>query len=105
MIRTTTIQIESRGFGEAHDLTTELRRFLAETGVREGTALVFVPGSTAGVTTIEFERGALQDLARIFEETAPADGHYARLWASYTGAEPGTETAADGAEALEPAKP
>ena len=36
MIRTTTIQVQSRGFGEAHDLTAELRRFLAETGVREG---------------------------------------------------------------------
>jgi len=77
MIRTTSIEIQTKGFGDAHDITPELRRFLAETGIREGSALVFVPGSTAGVTTIEFERGALQDLARIFEETAPADGHYA----------------------------
>ena len=39
-------------------------------------ATVFVVGSTAGITTIEFEPGAVADLNRVFESLAPRDGEY-----------------------------
>ena len=45
-------------------------------GVTEGQALIFTPGSTAGITTLEFEPGAVADLKRAFEDVAPADGEY-----------------------------
>lgn len=77
MIRTTSFTLETDGFGDTHDLTPRLREYVRETGLREGTALVFVPGSTAGITTIEYEPGALEDLGRVLEETAPAEGTYA----------------------------
>jgi len=77
VIRTTTLEITTEGFGEAHDVTPRVREVLSESGIRDGHVLVFVPGSTAGLTTIEFEPGALEDLDRVLEETAPQDGTYA----------------------------
>jgi secondary thiamine-phosphate synthase enzyme len=44
--------------------------------MRSGLATVFVAGSTAGITTIEFEPGAVADLDRLFESLAPRDGEY-----------------------------
>src|SRR5262245_59427127 len=49
---------------------------LQETDVRAGLATVFVVGSTAGITTIEFESGAIADFNRLFEELAPRDADY-----------------------------
>ena len=53
----------------------------------EGSVLVFTPGSTAAVTTIEYEPGALSDLERLLEELAPAGGEYAhnRCWGDGNG--------------------
>ena len=58
------------------DLTREVAGVVAASGVTEGQALVFTPGSTAGITTLEFEPGAVADLKRVFEEIAPAGGEY-----------------------------
>lgn len=59
------------------DVTDEVVRAVAESGVREGTVTVFTPGATAGVTTIEYESGCLEDLRRALEVVAPRDGEYA----------------------------
>ncbi len=61
---------------DIHDLTPKVERAVAESGVREGQVLVFTPGSTAGVTTIELEGGALADFKRVLDEIAPSDGYY-----------------------------
>jgi secondary thiamine-phosphate synthase enzyme len=58
------------------DLTPQVAEIVERSGVAEGQVLVFTPGSTAGITTIEFEPGAVADLKRVFEEIAPADGEY-----------------------------
>ena len=58
------------------DLTPKAGEFVATSGVRDGILIVFVPGSTAGVTTIEFESGALEDLKRALELVAPRDQDY-----------------------------
>jgi secondary thiamine-phosphate synthase enzyme len=64
------------------DLTAEVEAFVAASGVSEGLLVVFVPGSTAGVTTIEFESGAVEDLRRAIERLAPRGADYAhdRRW-------------------------
>ena len=49
---------------------------MAESGVASGIATIFVVGSTAAVTTIEFEPGAVADLNTVFERLAPRDGDY-----------------------------
>ena len=71
------ITVPTRGFGEPHDLTDEVARRLKESGLQAGTVTVFVPGSTAGVTTIEYEDGALKDLGEAFCRIAPQDIPYA----------------------------
>jgi len=47
-----------------------------ESGIAEGIVTVLVPGSTAGITTIEFESGALRDLRRAIERLAPENIPY-----------------------------
>lgn len=58
------------------DLTSDVARALAEAGVADGQVVVFTPGSTAAITTIEFESGAVADFKRLLEELAPRGGEY-----------------------------
>jgi secondary thiamine-phosphate synthase enzyme len=76
MVVTQTHDISTEGQGDAQDLTGVVARFVAESGIPSGIVTVFVVGSTAGVTTIEFEPGALHDLGRVFEGLAPRYGEY-----------------------------
>jgi len=71
--------LERRGTAatDVFDLSTEAAAFVREAGIRAGQLLVFVPGSTAAVTTIEFETGAVADLKRAAERLAPAGDEYA----------------------------
>jgi secondary thiamine-phosphate synthase enzyme len=69
-------QISTKGQGDAHDVTPLVARAVAESGLQAGIVTVFVVGSTAGVTTIEFESGAIHDLNAVFERLAPRDGEY-----------------------------
>ena len=71
------IEVSTTDRTDIVDLTGEIERFVAGTGVGEGWVLVFVPGSTGGVTTIEYESGCLEDLRAAFERLAPRDGDYA----------------------------
>ena len=61
---------------DIHDLTDDVASAVAESGVQQGQALVFTPGSTAAITTIEFESGAVADLKRAINELAPTGSHY-----------------------------
>jgi secondary thiamine-phosphate synthase enzyme len=59
------------------DLTSEVADNLAQSGLRAGEVVIFVPGSTGAVTTIEFERGVVHDLKAAIERMAPRDLQYA----------------------------
>jgi secondary thiamine-phosphate synthase enzyme len=61
---------------DIQDLTQDVAQILAQSGIREGQVLVFTPGSTAGITTIEFENGVVFDLEQAIERLAPQDMHY-----------------------------
>ena len=76
MVATHRREISTRGQGDAHDITELVSAAVADTPCTAGTATVFVVGSTATVTTIEFEPGAVADLNRLLEEIAPRDGEY-----------------------------
>ena len=76
MIATHRHEISTTGQGDAHDLTAAVARAVAESGLQAGVATVFVVGSTAGLTTIEFEPGAVHDLNQMFEALAPRDAEY-----------------------------
>jgi len=76
MIKTVEHAVQTKGHCDIHDLTPVLRRALADTGFAEGQALVFVVGSTAGITTVEFEPGLVRDLNEFFEKLIPEDRDY-----------------------------
>jgi len=59
------------------DVTPEIRDFVEKSGVKDGIVVVAVVGSTAAITTIEFEEGALKDLRRALDIIAPAGEDYA----------------------------
>jgi secondary thiamine-phosphate synthase enzyme len=77
MVHTGSIEIGTRGFCDVQDVTNGVERVIAESGIRQGVACVAVPGSTAGITTIEFEPGAVADLKQALERLAPQDRKYA----------------------------
>ena len=76
MVVTQRREVATKGQGDAHDLTERVAAAVAETGCRAGIATVFVVGSTAAVTTIEFEPGAVADLNRMFEKISPRHDDY-----------------------------
>lgn len=73
----TNFTIKTAGFTDIHDVTGQASKFTSSSGVQNGTLTVFVPGSTAGVTTIEYEDGALEDLKSAIARMAPEGIHYA----------------------------
>jgi len=75
-VKTSSISLETKGYGHIIDLTENLDRILKKEGLSRGAALVFVPGSTGAVTTIEYEPGLLKDLPEFFEKILPSDESY-----------------------------
>jgi len=73
-IITKTLNFPTRGNSHTVDVTGKVQDVLEESGLREGTCTVFAGGSTAGVTTIEFEPGLLKDLPVALDRIAP-NGH------------------------------
>jgi secondary thiamine-phosphate synthase enzyme len=76
MVATHTHEISTTGQGDAHDLTAAVAKVVASSGLTAGVATVFVVGSTAGVTTLEFEPGVVADVDRALDQLAPRDGEY-----------------------------
>ena len=76
LVETKTIQVSTQGFCDIVDITSKVETLLAATRLTEGTLTVFVPGSTAGLTTIEYESGCVHDLKQAFERIAPTEAQY-----------------------------
>jgi secondary thiamine-phosphate synthase enzyme len=77
MVDTRTIQIATRGQGDTHDISGRVAGAVAESSITSGVVTVFVVGSTAAVTTIEYEPGAVTDFNGLMDELAPRDAEYA----------------------------
>jgi secondary thiamine-phosphate synthase enzyme len=77
MVATTAIHVRTKGQGDVLDLTDEVSRAVSSAALLSGVVTVFVTGSTAGMTTIEYEPGAIGDLDRAYERIAPRRGAYA----------------------------
>ena len=76
MVVTCGISLETRGDCDIVDITPTVAREVAESGVRDGTVTVFVAGSTAGVTTIEYESGVVVDFRQLWDRLVPRDMRY-----------------------------
>jgi secondary thiamine-phosphate synthase enzyme len=85
MVKSFTSSVQSRGEGHVVDLTSQVLEYVARSNIREGIASLFVPGSTAGLTTIEYEPGVVSDLQDCFDRLAPRDLDYAHELAWHDG--------------------
>jgi len=70
------ILIQSTAKTDVIDVTGEVAREVRQSNVRDGAVTLFIPGSTAGLTTIEFESGVINDLKKAIERMAPEDIYY-----------------------------
>lgn len=68
--------VNTRGNGDVLDVTGEVSELVSKSGLTAGTVTVFAPGATAGITTIEFEPGLVEDIDELFERVAPQDRDY-----------------------------
>jgi secondary thiamine-phosphate synthase enzyme len=75
-IVTDSISLSTSGETDIIDITSQVSEMVRQHKYRQGQALVFVSGSTAGITTIEYEPGLLKDIPALFEKIAPRNAHY-----------------------------
>jgi secondary thiamine-phosphate synthase enzyme len=75
-VRTTELRLSTQGDGDTVDITAEIQRVVAEAGIEDGQATAFVRGSTAAITTMEYEPGGVRDLAAMLDRLIPAEGDY-----------------------------
>jgi secondary thiamine-phosphate synthase enzyme len=76
-VKTFSLPLTSHGNAEVHEITDQVAKQVAQSGLKNGTVTVFCPSSTSGVTTIEYEPGAVSDLKRLFDEIIPQNREYA----------------------------
>jgi secondary thiamine-phosphate synthase enzyme len=70
------LRFSTRGDGDVIDLTEGVLEVVRSSGIEEGVVSVFVPGSTAAVTTMEYERGGIRDLRETLDRLVPPRGDY-----------------------------
>ena len=76
LLVTERIHLDTRGQDDIQDLTGAVQAHVDRHHLQHGHVLAFVSGSTAGLTTIEYEPGLLEDLPAALERLAPRAGHY-----------------------------
>ncbi len=87
MVITKQISLQSKGNCDIIDITPQVAGQLAEAEINNGTITLFVVGSTAGITTIEFEPGLLSDFQSMWERNIPQNisYHHDRAWGEGNG--------------------
>ncbi len=75
-VHTSEIRLSTRGDSDVIAIGEELAAAVAQSRVREGQASAFVRGSTAAITTMEFEPGGIHDLQALLDRLIPAEGDY-----------------------------
>lgn len=76
MIVTESISFSTRGNSQVVDITDDVARKVAESGISDGIVTIFTPSATSSLTTIEYESGAISDLQTLFERLVPQDLEY-----------------------------
>ena len=87
LLSTEAISFRTEGFCHLIDITPVTQDKVRESGMTQGLAVVFVPGSTGAVLTMEFEDGLVQDFQRLMEQLAPQNSPYEhdRRWGDGNG--------------------
>lgn len=76
MVVTESISVRTRGEGDVLDITQQIKERVERSGIVSGTVTVFVSGSTAGVTTIEYEPGVVSDFQSMWDRLVPRNIQY-----------------------------
>lgn len=76
MVSTRELHLRTRGGYDVQDITQQVEQALQESKLQAGLVTLFCPGSTGGLTTIEFENGVIQDLRQVMDEITPPDRDY-----------------------------
>jgi secondary thiamine-phosphate synthase enzyme len=76
MVQLNYIQFETKGRNDVVDITDNLRQLVSQSGITHGSALVFVPGATGALSTIEFEPGLVKDFPILMEKLIPEREYY-----------------------------
>ncbi len=76
MVRKEIVTLNTKGDGDVVEITGQVQGALARTGLRQGAVVLFVPGATGALTTLEHEPGAVKDMATLFERVAPRAAEY-----------------------------
>ena len=87
MVVTKKISSQSKGHGDIIDITPPVAQQVSEAGVNSGTVTLFVTGSTAGITTIEYEPGLISDFQEMWSRNIPGNIAYQhdRRWGDGNG--------------------
>lgn len=75
-VETFDLTLRTSGESDLIDITGKVANVLKDAGISSGIVTIFVPGSTAGVTTIEYEEGAVRDFQGAIDRIAPKGIHY-----------------------------
>ncbi len=75
-VQTAELRFSTRGDSDVVDITGEVQGLLGEVGATSGQVLAFVRGSTAAISTMEFEPGGVHDLRQMLERLIPTRGDY-----------------------------
>jgi secondary thiamine-phosphate synthase enzyme len=76
MVITQQLGLHTKGHTDIQDITSQVATVVKESGLRSGIVTVFCPGSTGGLTTIEYESGVMADLQQILDEIVPPGRDY-----------------------------
>ncbi len=76
MVKTETISLHTQGHCDIIDITPQVEQQLAKSNIDSGIVTVFVTGSTAGLTTIEYEPGLISDLKEMWQRLVPENIPY-----------------------------
>jgi len=68
--------VNTKGNTDILDITDDAQTLLLKSGIKNGIVTFFVQGSTAGLTTVEYEPGLLKDIPLLFEKIAPENSRY-----------------------------
>ena len=79
--------ISTKGFNDIIDITDKVTQVIEKSKIKDGICLISCPGSTCGITTIEYESGLIEDFKKVLEKIAPMskDYEHCKKWGDCTG--------------------
>ena len=82
------LTIQTKGHNDFIDITNQVTEVVQKSGITDGVVVIFLPGSTAAITTMEYESGIIEDMTELFEKYIPEDKNYKhhQRWGDHNGA-------------------